>query len=125
MYSVPAVECVLNPDEVVNQRRYGVLPLNYGAEYQVAPVGLEPTTRGLQIMYSNRQSVMYCWRRRLVRVTRSQVSAASRIGRKRRRSESNHVLQSGSRRCIQMPNEGLPRALFITAVRTSDQVADC
>jgi len=23
MYSVPAVECVLNPDEVVIQRRYG------------------------------------------------------------------------------------------------------
>jgi hypothetical protein len=35
-----------NPDEVVNQRLYGVLPLNYGAEYQVAPVGLEPTTSG-------------------------------------------------------------------------------
>ena len=78
MYSAPAVERVLNPDEVVNQRRYGVLPLNYGAEYQVASVGLEPTTRGLKIMYSNRQSVMYQWRRRLVRVTRSQVSAASR-----------------------------------------------
>jgi hypothetical protein len=23
MYATPAVECVLNPDEVVNQRRYG------------------------------------------------------------------------------------------------------
>jgi len=23
MYSAPAVECVLNPDEVLNQRRYG------------------------------------------------------------------------------------------------------
>ena len=46
MYPAPAVERVLNPDEVVNQRRYGVLPLNYGAEYQVAPVGLEPTTSG-------------------------------------------------------------------------------
>ncbi len=27
----------------MNQRLYGVLPLNYGAKSQVAPVGLEPT----------------------------------------------------------------------------------
>jgi hypothetical protein len=92
MYSVPAVECVLNPDEgllqirpvsylldhddwhrwgsnpqlrlgmysetavrmssnqttdeVMNQRRYGALPLSYGATLQVAPAGLEPTTPG-------------------------------------------------------------------------------
>ena len=28
---------------------------------------------------------------------------------------------TGSRRCIQMPNEGLPRAAFTTAVRTSNR----
>ena len=52
MYSAPAVEPVLNPDEVVHQRRYGVLPLNYGAKCQFAPVGLEPTISGLWGMYS-------------------------------------------------------------------------
>ena len=31
MYSEPAVECGLVTDEVVNQRRYGALPLSYGA----------------------------------------------------------------------------------------------
>ena len=36
-------------DEVMGQRVYGVLPLNYGAMIyiKVAPVGLEPTTSGL------------------------------------------------------------------------------
>ena len=31
MYSEPAVECGLVTNEVVNQRRYGALPLSYGA----------------------------------------------------------------------------------------------
>jgi len=40
-------------------------------------------------------------------------------------ARSCHVLRTGSRRCIRMPNEGLPRAFFVTAVRTSEQVAGC
>ena len=70
-------------------------------------MGLESTTRGFQIMYSNRQSVMVWWRRRMVRATRSQVSDASWNSRKRRRSESNHVLQAGSRRVFsKSPTKG-------------------
>lgn len=33
-------------DEVMNQRRYGALPLSYGAALRIAPVGFEPTTPG-------------------------------------------------------------------------------
>ena len=46
-----SVPLLRETDEVVNQRVYGVLPLNYGAAFgvthQVAPVGIEPTTSGL------------------------------------------------------------------------------
>ena len=136
MYSTRTVECVLNPDEVVNQRRYGALPLTYGADCQVdaggtrthnlrllrhvlrngsqdvfksndrrgcdqrctllshlsyvpgnqaETVGLEPTTRGLQTMYSNRQSVMYLSGDEVVdRDLRSHVSSRRCIRQRRR-----------------------------------------
>lgn len=46
-------------DEVVCQRVYGALPLSYGAmfENKVAPVGLEPTTSGLECCTPTRQSI--------------------------------------------------------------------
>ena len=66
-------------------------------------------------MYSNRQSVMYCWRRRLVRVTRSQSERRLRNRCKRRRSESNRAPTRSVGRSkpavavVLLPNEGLPR----------------
>ena len=42
----------------VDQRLTVLYPLSYGAAFQVAPVGFEPTTPGLRAMYSNRQSIL-------------------------------------------------------------------
>ncbi len=54
-------------DEVVCQRIYGVLPLNYGAmiEIKVAPVGLEPRLPAPEACTPTRQSIVvsYCFYR--------------------------------------------------------------
>ena len=59
MYSEPAVECGLVTDEVVNQRRYGALPLSYGAASTSGDGGIRTghrpkvVTPGSSSMYSN------------------------------------------------------------------------
>jgi len=75
-----------------------------------------PQHPALQACTPIQQSVILWWRRRVVRVTRSQSERRLRNGCKRRRSESNHVLQSGSRRVL-LPNEGLPRVALVSTVR--------
>ena len=125
MYSTPAVECVLGTDEVFEPETHGALPLSYGAKFQVAPVGIEPTTPGTQSMYSRSAVGLFWWRRSvgqsypLPNERRLPKMFVSGGGRNRTMYSKPAVA------VVLLPNEGSPRGAFASVVRTGNQVADC
>ncbi len=80
MYSETAVRMSSNQmtDEGFDQRCTLLSHLSYVPGKASGDGGTRTHNPRVKTMYSNRQSVIFWWRRRLVRVTRSQVSNASR-----------------------------------------------
>ena len=106
-------------DEVVNQRRYGALPL----QLRALPFGKSrrwdsnPQPPGSEAMYSNRQSVMYlvatkCWSEAL---PATGIEPADRLERSPDAGGRNRtdVLQAGSRRVSKCPTKGSQEVLSL------------
>ena len=100
---------------------YAALPFELHLRWLKAEVaGLEPATRGLKTMYSNRQSVMYFATTKLWPEfhLRTGIEPANRIA-AASLTRAKPCIPTGSRRVFsKKPNEVLPRGrVRVTAVR--------
>jgi len=98
-------------DEVLNQRRYGALPLSYGALVSTTPTGFEPATPGLQCMYSNSAvghvlAATKCWSE-----IGSLIEPAPNVICQSRGDENRTHMDSepAVAECFKRPNEVVPR----------------